>query len=100
MESVSPTQGTANAKSTPTPTLLALTMEGVGSIGSDLGCLEIKDIECFPQFKCVHLHFPGPEILQATLNKYREKSLQIKLVDIAQDFNASLESQKKTSVLF
>ena len=40
----------------------------------------------------MHLQFLGPKILQTTLNKYREKSLLIKLVAIAQDFDASLES--------
>ena len=55
-----------------------------------------QGVACFPKIRCVHLQFPGPEVLQATLNKYREKSLLIKLVDIAQDFDASLESLEKT----
>ena len=46
------------------------------SLRLDLDTLEIKDTECFPRFKCIHIDFPGKEILHA----------------IALDFDASYES--------
>ena len=38
--------------------------EETGSIRVDIGCLEIKDMDCFPRFKCIHFDFPGKKILE------------------------------------
>ena len=56
---------------------MALTSAGLGAIGSLMGSSELKDIECFPKFRGVRLQIPGPGILQATLNKYRDKYLLV-----------------------
>ena len=40
--------------------------EGAGLIPLNIAALEIKEIECFPKFKCIHIDFPGKYIHQAT----------------------------------
>ena len=61
------------------------------SLRLDVDSLEIKDTECFPQFRCIHIDFPGKDILQATLTKYRKKPLLLGMVNAAFDFDASDE---------
>ena len=59
------------------------------SVRFDFGSLEIKETECFFIFKCIHIDFPGKEIMQATL------------INTALDFDASYEELgKKNIVLF
>ena len=55
------------------------------------GNLEIQEMECFPRFRCVHIDFPGKEILHATLVKYRKKPPLLEMVRTALDFDASYE---------
>ena len=40
--------------------------EQSGYLRLEIDNLEIKDTECFPRFTCIHINFPGKEILQAT----------------------------------
>ena len=53
--------------------------------------LEINESECFPHFKCIHIDFPGKEILQAIVAKYRKKPVLLEMVNAALDFDVSDE---------
>ena len=43
----------------------------------------------------VHSHYPGMEILQATLTKYRKKTLLLEMVNAALDFDVDYENLEK-----
>ena len=62
------------------------TSEQPSSLRLKIGNLEIKDTECFPCFTCIHVHFPGKEILQATLAKYRKKTLVLEMVNATRNW--------------
>ena len=64
--------------------MIVATNEEAGSIQLDIASLESKDVECSPRFKCIHIDFPGKEILHATLTKYRKKINHLEMVYAAQ----------------
>ena len=70
----------------------AATNDITSSVPLDLGSLDTKKTECFPHFKCIHVDFPGKDILHAALAKYRKKPNMLAMVNAAQDFYASYES--------
>ena len=76
------------------------TSEQSGSLQLEIDNLEIKNSECFPHLKCIHINFPGKEILQATLAKYRKKPRVLEMVNAALDFDASSEELEKPLFFF
>ena len=74
---------------------VASTTEKESYVRPDLGNLEIKETNCFSLFKCVHIDFPGNQILQATLTKYRKKPVLLEMVHAALNFEASYEELDK-----
>ena len=58
-------------------------------------CQLITIISKYFRFKCIHIDFPGKEILQATLAKYRKKSIILNMVNSVQDYDTSFESLEK-----